>query len=79
MSLALLEAMRRGELRLLARDLPEPSVLSHEILNARPYAFLDDAPQARSSQRRARGFSERLHFRSRPRRRSICATTSASR
>jgi ATP-dependent Lhr-like helicase len=28
----------------LARDLPEPSPLSHEILNARPYAFLDDAP-----------------------------------
>ncbi len=27
-----------------ARDLPEPSPLAHEILNARPYAFLDDAP-----------------------------------
>ena len=26
------------------RDTPEPSPLSHEILNARPYAFLDDAP-----------------------------------
>src|SRR5438093_825567 len=25
-------------------DTPEPSALSHEILNARPYAFLDDAP-----------------------------------
>jgi len=33
-----------GELRLVARDLPEPSPLAHEILNARPYAFLDDAP-----------------------------------
>src|SRR5205814_3446600 len=30
--------------RLLARDTPEPSPLAHEILNARPYAFLDDAP-----------------------------------
>ncbi|HEY9016270.1 MAG TPA: hypothetical protein VIM84_14550, partial [Gemmatimonadales bacterium] len=28
----------------MARDLPEPSPLTHEILNARPYAFLDDAP-----------------------------------
>nr|MBA3319003.1 ATP-dependent DNA helicase [Gemmatimonadales bacterium] len=28
----------------IARDLPEPSPLAHEILNARPYAFLDDAP-----------------------------------
>src|SRR5262249_6155538 len=26
------------------RDTPEPSVLTHEILNAKPYAFLDDAP-----------------------------------
>ena len=33
-----------GELTLLARDVPEPSPLTHEILNARPYAFLDDAP-----------------------------------
>ena len=24
--------------------LPEPSPLAHEILNAKPYAFLDDAP-----------------------------------
>src|SRR4029078_9317053 len=30
--------------RLIARDTIEPSPLSHEILNARPYAFLDDAP-----------------------------------
>ena len=28
----------------VSRDTPEPSPLSHEILNARPYAFLDDAP-----------------------------------
>src|SRR5215813_10595513 len=33
-----------GEIRLVTRDTPEPSPLSHEILNARPYAFLDDAP-----------------------------------
>ena len=28
----------------MTRDTPEPSPISHEILNARPYAFLDDAP-----------------------------------
>src|SRR5207253_2372009 len=31
-------------MRLVARDTAEPSPVSHEILNARPYAFLDDAP-----------------------------------
>jgi ATP-dependent Lhr-like helicase len=39
-----LERIHRGELRLVARDTPEPSVFAHEILNAKPYAFLDDAP-----------------------------------
>ena len=33
-----------GELRLVACDTPEPSPLCNEIINARPYAFLDDAP-----------------------------------
>ncbi|SDK09207.1 ATP-dependent helicase Lhr and Lhr-like helicase [Pseudomonas indica] len=42
--LALLQRMERGEVRLVARDLPAPSPLAAEILNARPYAFLDDAP-----------------------------------
>ncbi|MGH7550980.1 MAG: DEAD/DEAH box helicase, partial [Gemmatimonadota bacterium] len=41
---ALLERIHAGELELIARDVPEPSPLAHEILNARPYAFLDDAP-----------------------------------
>jgi len=41
---ALLAAMARGELGLTARDLREPSPLAQEILNAKPYAFLDDAP-----------------------------------
>ncbi|HKP49201.1 MAG TPA: DEAD/DEAH box helicase [Gemmatimonadales bacterium] len=40
----LLRRIHAGEIRLVARDLPEPSPLAHEILNARPYAFLDDAP-----------------------------------
>ena len=42
--LALLRRMETGDVRLLARDLPAPSPLAMEILNARPYAFLDDAP-----------------------------------
>ncbi|HET6837044.1 MAG TPA: DEAD/DEAH box helicase, partial [Gemmatimonadales bacterium] len=41
---SILRRIHSGELQLVARDLPEPSPLSHEILNARPYAFLDDAP-----------------------------------
>jgi ATP-dependent Lhr-like helicase len=41
---AVLERLGRGEIRTLCRDTPEPSPLAHEILNARPYAFLDDAP-----------------------------------
>ncbi|HKW37927.1 MAG TPA: helicase-related protein, partial [Burkholderiales bacterium] len=39
-----LERVFAGELRLLARDTPEPSVLCHEILNSAAYTFLDDAP-----------------------------------
>ena len=40
----ILEGLRSGAIRCIARDLPEPSPLAAEILNARPYAFLDDAP-----------------------------------
>jgi ATP-dependent helicase Lhr and Lhr-like helicase len=39
-----LRRIQAGEIQLVARDLPEPSPLAHEILNAKPYAFLDDAP-----------------------------------
>ncbi|MBT8451907.1 MAG: DEAD/DEAH box helicase [Deltaproteobacteria bacterium] len=41
---ALLARLEAGELELVARDLTEPSPLAQEILNAKPYAFLDDAP-----------------------------------
>jgi ATP-dependent Lhr-like helicase len=41
---ALLKRMEAGEVELVARDLTEPSPLAHEILTARPYAYLDDAP-----------------------------------
>jgi ATP-dependent Lhr-like helicase len=39
-----LHKIERSEIRCIARDLPEPSPLAAEILNARPYAFLDNAP-----------------------------------
>jgi ATP-dependent Lhr-like helicase len=42
--LALLRRIEAGAVTLVARDLPAPSPLAMEILNARPYAFLDDAP-----------------------------------
>ena len=29
---------------MVVRDTTEPSVLAHEILNGRPFTFLDDAP-----------------------------------
>ncbi|MGE3977025.1 MAG: DEAD/DEAH box helicase [Nitrospira sp.] len=43
----LMNVLRRiesGTIRCVAIDTPAPSVFSHEILNANPYAFLDDAP-----------------------------------
>ncbi len=42
--LALLRGLESGEIDVVARDLAEPSPLAAEILSARPYAFLDDAP-----------------------------------
>ncbi|WP_258189905.1 DEAD/DEAH box helicase [Stutzerimonas stutzeri] len=42
--LALLRRIEAGEVELLARNLPAPSPLAMEVLGARPYAFLDDAP-----------------------------------
>ncbi|HEV2811099.1 MAG TPA: DEAD/DEAH box helicase, partial [Acidimicrobiales bacterium] len=38
----LLERMEQGEIGVHCCDTTEPSVLAHEILTARPYAFLDD-------------------------------------
>jgi ATP-dependent Lhr-like helicase len=39
-----LRQLFNGEIRTVARDTPEPSVLSHELLNSAVYTFLDDAP-----------------------------------
>ncbi len=41
---ALLSAIEHGGVEMLAHDLPQPSPLAAEILSARPYAYLDDAP-----------------------------------
>jgi ATP-dependent Lhr-like helicase len=40
----LLRGLESGEIRIVARDLTEPSPLAAEVLSARPYAYLDDAP-----------------------------------
>ncbi|HLH90120.1 MAG TPA: DEAD/DEAH box helicase [Xanthobacteraceae bacterium] len=39
-----LERIEAGDIQVVARDLTEPSPLALEVLSARPYAFLDDAP-----------------------------------
>ena len=52
----LVERIGRGELKTVAIDTPEPSPFSHEILNANPYAYLDDAPL---EERRARAVQMR--------------------
>lgn len=49
--IALLTKINKKEIQCLAVDTPTPSVFAHEILNANPYAFLDDAPL---EERRAR-------------------------
>lgn len=41
---SLLTKIKKKEVTLIAHDLKEPSPLAYEIVNARPYAFLDDAP-----------------------------------
>ncbi len=40
----LLSGLEGGRIQILARDVVEPSPLALEVLSARPYAFLDDAP-----------------------------------
>ncbi len=52
----LLSGLADGRIRCIAVDTPVPSQFSHEILNANPYAFLDDAPL---EERRARAVQMR--------------------
>ncbi len=49
--LSVLRDVEDGRIRTVAIDTAEPSVFSHEILNANPFAYLDDAPL---EERRAR-------------------------
>ena len=42
--ISLLRRMEQGEVKLITRELPAPSPLAAEILTAKPYAYLDDAP-----------------------------------
>ena len=53
---ALLETVQQGRISTIAVDTPIPSPMSHEILNANVYAYLDDAPL---EERRARAVSLR--------------------
>jgi ATP-dependent Lhr-like helicase len=39
-----LKGLENHDIQLVTCDLPTPSPLSEEIINAKPYAFLDDAP-----------------------------------
>jgi ATP-dependent helicase Lhr and Lhr-like helicase len=52
----LLIGISDGSIRCIAVDTPVPSQFSHEILNANPYAYLDDAPL---EERRARAVEMR--------------------
>jgi len=53
---SVLRGMASGEIRVIAVDTPVPSQFSYEILNANPYAYLDDAPL---EERRARAVEMR--------------------
>jgi ATP-dependent Lhr-like helicase len=56
----LLAGIERGDIKVIARDLVTPSPLAEEVLNARPYAFLDDAPaeERRTLAVHARGLAD---------------------
>ena len=55
-----LRGIEDGSIRTVAVDTAEPSMFSHEILNANPFAFLDDAPL---EERRARAVQLRSSLR----------------
>ena len=54
--LGVIGRIERGEIELYGKDTVQPSVFSHQLLNAMPYAFLDDAPL---EERRARAVTLR--------------------
>jgi len=57
--LALLRRLEAGDVEVVARDLTGPSPFAAEVLGARPYAFLDDAPleERRTRAVQSRGFN----------------------
>ncbi len=57
---AVITGLRDGSIERVAIDTAEPSPFSHEILNANPYAYLDDAPL---EERRARAVQIRSTLR----------------
>ena len=57
---AVLNGIADRSIHAVAVERPEPSVFSHEILNANPYAYLDDAPL---EERRARAVQLRRTMR----------------
>jgi ATP-dependent Lhr-like helicase len=54
--LELLDRIKSGQVKLFPIETREPSPFSHQLLNAQPYAFLDDAPL---EERRTRAVSTR--------------------
>jgi ATP-dependent helicase Lhr and Lhr-like helicase len=52
----MLRGLEGGDIKVVAKDLPTPSPLAAEILTARPYAYLDDAPL---EERRTNAVSQR--------------------
>lgn len=55
----LLTRLEQGEIKLVTCDLTTPSPLSMEVINARPYAFLDDAP---AEERRTLAIQQRRYL-----------------
>ncbi|MEX0611972.1 MAG: DEAD/DEAH box helicase [Pirellulales bacterium] len=55
----ILTEIEAGSIELVGRDTREPSPFSHQLLNANPYAFLDDAPL---EERRTRAVATRRSF-----------------
>ena len=55
----LLSSIKNGEIEVQGFDLVEPSPLSHEIINSKPYTYLDDAPL---EERRTRALQSRVNI-----------------
>lgn len=57
---ALLTRIKSGDIELIAKDLREPSPFAQEIINAKPYAYLDpgEATERRTNNIQSRGFQD---------------------